>query len=162
MKTVHNTQARDYSHVIQTFWPLLKLSPYRDNSAGRVEGRCGRLHLPTKKPKQQKNKKKHHFYKAGAETVEQKQRLRRTNTKEQEQGCPASHHGHMHRVSVCITVHGHGADAHLLGRAHHTACNLSSIGDQHLVYPSNPWTRHARQFRVSLFFFPRQQQQQLS
>lgn len=70
------------------------------------------------------------------------------------QGCPASHHGHMHRVSVCITVHGHGADAHLLGRAHHAARNLSSIGDQHLVYPSNPWTKHGRQLRVSLFFFP--------
>ena len=62
MKTVYNTQAQDYSHVIQTFWPLLKLSPYRDNSAGRVEGRCGRLHPPTQKPNQKKKQKTHTIF----------------------------------------------------------------------------------------------------
>lgn len=32
--------------MIQTSWPLPTLSPWRGNSAGRVEARCGRLHLP--------------------------------------------------------------------------------------------------------------------
>lgn len=66
------------------------------------------------------------------------------NTKWQRSCSAASHHGHVHGVSVRITVHGHRADAHLLGRAHHTTRNLPSIGNQHLLYPSNPWRGHNR------------------
>lgn len=50
----------------------------------------------------------------------------------------ASHHGHMHGVSVGVAVHGHGADAHFLCCAHHTTRNLASIGNQHLLNPPCP------------------------
>lgn len=50
------------------------------------------------------------------------------------------HHGHVHGVSVGVAVHGHGADAHLLGGAHDAASDLPSVGDQHLLDPSHCWT----------------------
>lgn len=46
----------------------------------------------------------------------------------------------MHGVSVGVAVHGHGADAHLLGRAHDAASDLPSVGDQHLLDPSHRCT----------------------
>lgn len=162
MKTVHNTQARDYSHVIQTFWPLLKLSPYRDNSAGRVEGRCGRLHLPTKKPKQQKNKKKHNFYKAGAETVEQKQWLRRTNTEEQDRDVLRL------TMATCIEC----LSASLYTATERTPIFLAVRITRHAISPRlaistlsilpTPGQDMQDNLESRFFFFPRQQQQQLS
>lgn len=76
----------------------------------------------------------------------------RGRRREQVQWCfvrqryPASYHGHVHGVSVRITIHSHRSDAHLLGRAHHAARDLSAIGNQHLLYPSHPWRRHSRHF----------------
>lgn len=54
-----------------------------------------------------------------------------------------SHHSHMHGVSVCVTVHRHRADAHLLGCTHDTTRNLSPIGNQHLLYSCSAWKRHS-------------------
>lgn len=134
---------KKYPHGIQISWLLPKLSPSRGNSAVRVEGRCDRLHLPTKESK--------------AKTL---QLLTKQDSADrvwnyvwipllqhavQRYLCfvnganPASYHGHVHGVSVCVTVHGHRADTHLLGRAHHAASNLPSIGNQHLLYPSHTW-----------------------
>mmetsp|Transcript_29336 Transcript_29336/g.73840 ORF Transcript_29336/g.73840 Transcript_29336/m.73840 type:complete len:479 (+) Transcript_29336:900-2336(+) len=40
---------------------------------------------------------------------------------------------HMLRVCICLTVYGHGTNAHLACGSHHTASDLTTIGDQNLI-----------------------------
>lgn len=58
----------------------------------------------------------------------------------------------MHGVSVGVAVHGHGADAHLLGRAHDAASDLPSVGDQHLLDPSHRCTVNKQRAKLCPLF----------
>lgn len=147
MTSISTLLKNKYSHGIQISWLLPKLSPSRGNSAERVEGRCDRLHLPTKETKAETLQLL--TEQASADNVwnyewillpQHAVQLYLLKWQRFVNGAnPGSYHGHMHGESVCITVHSHRADAHLLGRAHHAASNLSSIGNQHLLYPSHTW-----------------------
>ena len=46
----------------------------------------------------------------------------------------STHHGDMHGVFVCITVHSYSLDAHLPSGTHYTTGDLPSIRDQDFLY----------------------------
>lgn len=120
------------SLVTQISWPLLKLSPCRGNSVEMVEGRCGKLYLPTHK------KSKITSFTQTLLTTMEYNNFRNINLKA---GCViagVAYHSHVHGVFICITVHRHRANTHFPGSAHHTTCNLSSIGNQNFLYPCHP------------------------
>ena len=43
------------------------------------------------------------------------------------------YHGHMHGILVSFTVNSHCANSHFLGRSHYSACDFSTISNQHFV-----------------------------
>lgn len=110
-------------HVIQISWQPPRLSPLTSNSAGMQLAQCYRPHLP-------KTHEKPHKYSCIYNHI--------LTEGSKFQPLALTYHGHMHGMTICITVYCHRAHTHLLCCSHHTAGDFSSVGNEDFFYPALP------------------------